>query len=209
MYNLEYEPFVGGNYWSTKFKTFILGESHHCGKGANCCFRKYSPEKCNSFTNDVIKIYFDYKKKGKGFERWMNTFTKFSNTFAGKKLSNSETVNIWESFVFYNYVQFPMQKPRQSPSFENFARSEKALQKLLKKLNPNLLIFWGYRLWSNFPKANIIEINVNGKVINCFKVGDTKYPILVVPHPSSTKLTHEYSDKIKSHIELISSFAAS
>jgi hypothetical protein len=93
--------------------------------------------------------------------------------------------------------------PRVSPNFENFQKSENALHELLKDSNPNLLIFWGYRLWSNFPKSNIIEIKINDKKITCFKIENNIYPILVLPHPSSTKLNNGFTELIKNQIDLI------
>lgn len=202
MYKMEFMPFIGKDYPLAKYKTLILGESHHCDKLENCCFKRNSLEKCKSLTNDVIDDYINYKKTGKGFYKSLNTFTKFSNVFEGKKLNNKETIGLWETFIFYNYVQFPMEGPRKSPDFENFQKSEKALQDLLKESNPNLIIFWGYRLWNNFPKSHIVEINVNEEKISCIKVEDNIYPILVLPHPSSTKLNDSYSQIIKKQIEL-------
>jgi hypothetical protein len=50
----------------------------------------------------------------------MNTFLKFGNIFKGLKLSETETIDFWNSISFYNYVQIPTTKPRESPSKESF-----------------------------------------------------------------------------------------
>ena len=204
MYEMKFMPFIGNDYSLAKFKTLILGESHHCDKAMNCCFRNNSTEKCSQLTNNVLNDYFHYKKTGMNFKRWMNTFTKFSNIFAGKKLNNPETIEFWNTFIFYNYVQFPMEGPRKAPNPENFQKSKNALHQLLEESKPNLIIFWGHRLWSNFPKSDILEIKVKEQKITCLKIDDAIYPILVIPHPSSSKLNNDFTEIIKKHIGLIS-----
>ena len=92
----------------------------------------------------------DYKR-GKGkFHRWMNTFTKYANALQNKELTAVECADIWESMVFYNFVQTPMKGPRVSPTQEDFKRSRKAFEEVLADLSPNLIIFWGKLLWNSF-----------------------------------------------------------
>ena len=202
MYNQVFQPYIGDEYISQEFKVLILGESHHCGKGDNCCFITGETDQCKSFTTNVVSnLYLEYKKGNITFERWMNTFTKFSNSFEGKKLNRNETLKFWNSISFYNYVQMPMQKSRQSPTFDNFQKSLDSFKTTLEDLNPDFIIFWGKRLWNNFPKEDILEVQNEENLKLTFLNFEKKYPILVVPHPASSKLTTNHSEIIKNYIE--------
>jgi hypothetical protein len=202
MYELNFKAFTGKNYFKQDFKILVLGESHYCGDGINCCFQNPEGKKCNNFTTGVVADRFlGYKNGLRGFEKWMNTYTKFSNSFMGKRLSNTDTISFWNSISFYNYVQMPMEKPRQSPSIEQFSYSQKALQETILELCPDLIIIWGYRLWNNFPK-HLKHSDVNTPQMHFCRL-EKDYPILVLPHPASTKLNVGHSKIISDYIEKI------
>ena len=200
MFPLTFAPFVGASYRKQEFKILTLGESHYFGEEDMELFHKdRNNPKIRNVTQSLIRQYFDYKR-GKGkFHRWMNTFTKHANASQNKKLSAEECVATWEATAFYNFVQTPMTGPRVSPTQEDFKRSRKAFEEVLADLSPNLIIFWGKRLWNNFEKDNYSQENG----INYLEYNGKKYPFLVIPHPSSTALNYKVYGEIQQYIQKI------
>ena len=68
----------------------ILGESH------------YSDDYDPMLTNNVVRRYLD---SNEDHEDWMKTFLKFERSLVGKETTSIDRANIWESLVFYNYLQ--------------------------------------------------------------------------------------------------------
>lgn len=196
MYKLTFYPFVGSQYEKSDFKILILGESHH-NKGNSDCTG-------SEMTKNYINEFIDYKKGKKPFYHSMNTLSRFVNIFNGKKLNNSEAVNYLESIAFYNYVQVLIETNRKSPSLENFSNSIDAFKLVLNQLNPDLIIFWGNRLWNNFPKANHKQIKFNDVNIHYLDF-EKKVPFKVIPHPASSQLTYFYTNEMNDYIKLVKS----
>ena len=65
-----------------------------------------------------------------------------------------------------------MTGPRVSPTQEDFKRSRKAFEQVLKDLAPHIIIFWGKRLWNSFEKDNYSQENG----INYLEYNGKKYP---------------------------------
>lgn len=197
MFKLTFLPFVGQNYEQIEFKILVLGESHHYDGDFNNI--------PNDLTQNVVSDYLKFKKTGVHHENWMRTFTRFSNIFNGYTLTNTETISFWESVAFYNFVQYPTHESRQSPSPMHFTNSIDAFNEVLKSLDPDFIIFWGHRLWNNFPKQNHKQEIYKGKTIHFLELVKT-YPFKVIPHPASSQLTKLYSQDIKNYIELIKEY---
>ena len=200
MFPLTFAPFVGASYRNQDFKILTLGESHYFGEEDMALFHKdRNDPKVKNITQNVVHQFLDYKR-GKGkFYPHMNTFTKHANASQNKKLSAEECVATWEATAFYNFVQTPMTRPRVSPTQEDFKRSRKAFEEVLADLSPNLIIFWGKRLWNNFEKDNYSQENG----INYLEYNGKKYPFLVIPHPSSTALNYKVYGEIQQYIQKI------
>ena len=200
MFPLTFAPFDGASYRNQYFKILTLGESHYFGEEDMALFHKdRNDPKVKNITQNVVHQFLDYKR-GKGkFYRWMNTFTKYANALQNKELTAGGCADIWESMVFYNFVQTPMTGPRVSPTQEDFKRSRKAFEEVLADLSPNLIIFWGKRLWNNFEKDNYSQENG----INYLEYNGKKYPFLVIPHPSSTALNYKVYGEIQQYIQKI------
>ena len=183
MHPLTFAPFVGAFYHNQNFRILTLGESHYFGEEDMKLFHTdRNHPKIKGITQNVVHQFLDYKN-GKGeFHRWMNTFTKYAHALANQKLSPKECVEVWENIAFYNFVQAPMPHPRFSPTQEDFKKSRKAFESVLKELKPHFIIFWGHRLWNHFEKDNYTEKNG----IHYLNYQGIDYPFLVVPHPSST-----------------------
>lgn len=191
-----FQPHIGKDYRNQKFRILILGESHYFGEEDMQLFHKNNKHPhITNITQNVVKNYIQYKQGKAPFHRWMNTFTRFSNATEGKTLSNSETVDFWERIAFYNFVQFPISGPRIAPTAEQFVQSKETFKKVLKDLNPHLVVFWGFRLWQNFDKSQ--HKNINGIDYLSY---DRDYPIYILPHPSSTVLDEQHKMKYQHYI---------
>ena len=93
-------------------------------------------------------------------------------------------------------MQVPMVAPRQSPTEEQFAESEKAFWEILETYQPDIIIVWGQRLWTKLPytgeylpKENTL-IN-NGKGLYYYKVRDKKIPAMYITHPSASSFHYQ------------------
>lgn len=188
-----FHPWIGSNFESgiNNKKILILGESHICGgcKG-ECGDLKIDEDRCREFTALSVEPFLKYKQ-GKGeHAHWMNTYTRFSNVFNNKQLSGDEMLDFWNSICFYNYVQIATDKSRISPTSFNFRDSEKAFFEVLEKMQPDLVIAWGARLWDNMPSGGEYKNNgttsINyGKGLYYYKTNNKQIPTLYIPHPSS------------------------
>jgi uracil-DNA glycosylase len=153
-------------------------------------------------TNNVVNGYLNYKKTARFYAKWMNTFTKFSNVLNGKNSSIKETVEFWQSSSFYNYVQAPTKGPRISPTKEEFKQSFDALSEVVEQLKPNMIFIWGDRLWNNFPKDNYESKKSGNDKIHYLKFS-YNLPIMVVPHPSSSKFNYGIKKNITDYLNAV------
>lgn len=167
-------------------KVMVLGESHYCGDECAECGLASTCEKegCRNFTLNVLTYYLNYLEGKEEFEPWMNTFTKFGKALTGK---DERSIDIWESVIFYNYVQRAMNASRISPSYKDFENSENAFFEVLEKYQPDIIICWGKRLYDNLP-------GTNGKEGDDLKIKDEYFEtwiyretikVLPIYHPSA------------------------
>lgn len=182
MLPIRFKPYVGKDYDKQDFKILTLGESHYFGEDD---LRDYEngTKRIEHITNKVVNEYLDYLKTGKGFVVWMNTFTKYGHVFVEER-SKKDLLKVWESISFYNYVQVPTPGPRIPPPNKDFKDSIEAFKKVVKDLKPDLILFWGDRLWDNFPQEYLKSITKGGKQIHYLKLS-YEMPILILKHPSS------------------------
>lgn len=141
MKNVRFQPWVGKNYNTgiNGKRVMVLGESHYCANES---------EAVASITNNVI---LDLLNPDSEHEHYKNTYTKFERAVAGKPLSFNEKADVWNSLVFYNFVQFPISSPRVPPTREQFANSEEAFFEVLEQYRPDCLLVWGERMYNNLP----------------------------------------------------------
>lgn len=179
MYPVNFLPYVGPKYGTNNIfgkKIAVLGESH------------YSQHTSADMTREVMKFYLNPNTE---FEGWMNTFTKFGRSLVNKDVSRGESIEIWESLMFYNYVQEAMTDARVAPTRQQFADSENAFFEVMEEKEPDLLIVWGHRLFNNLPDTNWEdgeELKVEGRIIsNGYYKLKTGHIVRVVSvtHPSA------------------------
>ena len=191
---VTFSPYIGKRYRSSTNRLMVLGESHYPNNDK-------SLEQLRILTLTVLQAYLDYKNKEKKHERWMNTFTKFSNVLNGHRLTGERAVNFWEEVAFYNYVQVPTSGTRKSPCKSDFQNSYAAFKKVVGEIKPNIIIIWGHRLWRNLPKEDYIPNEKNKReslvILKLYKA----IPILVVPHPSTRYFSYPLTESIQAFIQ--------
>lgn len=125
-----------------------LGESHYCDKGCVDCGNASLHSECVSFTSDVIGCYLNPTTDREG---WMNTYRKFERSLVGKETSNDDSIKIWNSLSFYNFLQVAMYCPRKAGTYLEYADAAKSFFDILEQYHPDVLIVWGIRLWNHLP----------------------------------------------------------
>ena len=146
-----FNPWIGKHYFNNKLfskRIFILGESHYCDKNCIDCGNLYQHPECGCITSDVIGWYLNPEIER---EKWMNTYLKFERLLVGKETSNYDSIKIWDSLVFYNFLQVAMSGPRISGTNQEYADAAKSFLDTLEQYCPDVLIVWGLRLWDNLP----------------------------------------------------------
>lgn len=180
---IKFQPFVGKNYASSiwKQRVMALGESHYCANPSDAI---------STITQDII---MDLYNPNSTFEYYKNTYTKFVNSLSGIKFKwkNFEDIEqIWNSIIFYNYVQFPISSARKAPTKQEFTDSEDAFWEILEKYRPNKIIVWGQRLYKHLPQKGYQLPDIiapNGKAIKTFAYtlqDGTEIQLLPIYHPS-------------------------
>ncbi len=199
MNQIKFKPFQGPNYANSRFKILVLGESHYANEFKRADMVNPT-EEIQLFTNTIINKFLNYKIGTAGFESWMNTFTKFSNVYEGKKLDNLECQIWWNNVAFYNYIQVPMGSARISPTMEDFENSYNAFVEVCEALKPDFIIFWGYRLYGKMNQKDMTYENVPNRYNLNFLNLDRKYPFLTVPHPSSRHHNNSQTAKYEKYL---------
>ena len=166
-------------------RIMILGESHYCEGCLYCGIQSKHPE-CMDFTQGVVKDYLEKEER----QDWMRTFVKFERSLVGEETDRAMSRKIWDSVVFYNYLQVAMGGSREAGSAEQYQQSSKAFFEVLDKYHPEVLIVWGHQLWRNLPEERWIEgeeLVVDGQDIRngAYRLANGKrVKALAVYHPS-------------------------
>lgn len=204
MQEIRFKHFEGTEYQKEDFKMLVLGESHYFSQKDLNSFEK-KEQHIEEVTKNVVNAYLLYKQGKTKSAPWMTTFSKFSNIINNKKLSNQEATYFWNRTVFYNFVQSPTKKPRSSPTKEEFYNSIEPFIKTVTETTPQLIFIWGYRLWNNLPKENLFtKTELHGNIIHLYN----NIPIIVVPHPSSSKFNNSLKIELRKSIDLIKQYSA-
>ncbi len=210
-----FEPWVGKDYASGGIfgkRIMILGESHYCDKRANgCCDCGTMRDKgCRELTSKVMRQFLNRADNNAEHEGWMNTFTKFGNALAGRRLDNGEQKELWNSLLFYNYLQVALESPRQAGAGADYEHSAKAFFEVLEKYRPEYIIAWGYRLWDKYMPSERWEwsepFTANGKKYNmgAYILSDgTRVKAFPVKHPSSGYSWAEWHNVLQAFIPFV------
>ena len=97
---------------------------------------------------------------------------------------------IWNSVIFFNYLQAAMGGPREAGTAEQYHQAGKAFFEVIEKYQPEYVIVWGKRLWNNLP--NVGWQDGDDIVVDGYPVATGAYllsngkqvKVMAVNHPS-------------------------
>jgi len=191
MKNCFFKPFVGSAYASGGIfgkRVMILGESHYCEEKCADCGNATTHPECCALTNGVVG---DYLNESLDRQPWMSTYLKFERSLVGHETDWAERRKIWNSVVFYNYLQVAMSGTREEGTARQYEEAAESFFEVLEKYRPQYVIVWGSRLWGNMPAGERwswnADIVVDGNANKCgnYALKDgTKVKIMPVYHPS-------------------------
>ena len=190
MSKVFFQPFVGKDYANGGIvgkRIMILGESHYCDEGCADCGDCRLHRECMDFTQHVLGDYLD---EGTERQNWMRTFLKFERSLVGHETDSKESEKVWNSVLFFNYLQVAMGGPREAGTTEQYRQAARAFFEVLDKFQPEYVILWGQRLWDNTPSERWQEgtdIIVDGKrvAVGFYLLSNgRKVKTMAVNHPS-------------------------
>ncbi len=149
--NIFFQPFVGKDYADGGIfgkRIMILGESHYCDEGCADCGDCRLHRVCMGFTQGVLRDYLD---EGTERQNWMRTFVKFERSLVGEETDQAMRLKIWNSVVFFNYLQVAMGGPREAGTSAQYRQAGEAFFEVINKYQPEYVIAWGNRLWDKMP----------------------------------------------------------
>ena len=118
--NIFFHPFVCKDYANGGIfgkRIMILGESHYCEEECVDCGDCRLHRECMDFTQHVLD---DYLNENKERQNWMQTFLKFERSLVGEETNQAMRLKIWNSVVFFNYLQVAMSGPREAGTAEQY-----------------------------------------------------------------------------------------
>ena len=168
-------------------RIMILGESHYCDESCADCGDCLLHRECMNFTQQVLD---DYLNENKERQNWMRTFLKFERSLVGEETKQAMRLKIWNSVVFFNYLQVAMGGPREAGTAEQYHQAGKAFFEVIEKYQPEYIIVWGKRLWNNLP--NVGWQDGDDIVVDGYPVATGAYllsngkqvKVMAVNHPS-------------------------
>lgn len=149
--NIFFQPFVGKDYANGGIfgkRIMILGESHYCDESCADCGDCRLHRECMNFTKQVLG---DYLNENKERQNWMRTFLKFERSLVGEETNQAMRLKIWNSVIFFNYLQVAMGGPREAGTSAQYKQAANAFFEVIDKYEPECIIVWGKRLWNNMP----------------------------------------------------------
>ena len=189
MEHVFFKPWVGKNYETGGIfskKILVLGESHTCG-GCNQCGLKYGTECEDVNTIHDMELLLDGHT-----DTWTPTFRKFERSLVNEITTLERSREIWNSVVFFNYLQVSMDYSRKGGTPEDYKEGGVAFLEVINELQPDLIIVWGTsRLYYKLPDKDWIpgeKLEIEGRnILNGYyqlKNGK-KSRVIAVYHPST------------------------
>jgi hypothetical protein len=156
-------PWVGKNYKNTFPKLLILGMSTY--------YPAETVEEKRSCVNIMVNKYC--------FDDWRDTFwTKIMNLF---KEEQESIIEFWNRVCLYEYIQELMNEPKQETPKEYWENAKKPFDEILNKLQPDIIVAIGYKVYDNLPEGKIGEtIKHNGTKMNTKIINDKIYVCRII-----------------------------
>lgn len=139
---IRFLPFVGHDYTSGGIfskRIMALGDSHYCERASDAV---------ETITKDIIEYYLDPASESEG---WMQTYRKFERSLVNRETTYGESSKIWNSLLFYNFLQVPLSGPRVAGTAEEYRDAAGAFFEVIDRHRPEVIIVWGKRLWEKMP----------------------------------------------------------
>lgn len=139
---VKFLPFVGKEYYNgiNGKRIMILGHNHYCAK-------------LEDATEDITnRVFQDLLNENGEHEYYKNTYSKFINSLAGKKLDKKEQSTFWNKVLFYNYVQEAMPSWDTLPNKRQYLEAETPFFEVLEEYKPDIIFVWGSSTYNNLPK---------------------------------------------------------
>ncbi|MBR4840489.1 MAG: hypothetical protein IK005_08425 [Paludibacteraceae bacterium] len=89
-----------------------------------------------------------------GEGQWRNTYLKFERSLVNRETNLEDRGKIWNSFVFYNYLQCAIETARNKRDKELYNAANEAFFQVLEYFQPEIVIVWGKQLWNNIARDN-------------------------------------------------------
>lgn len=205
MSNVFFKPFVGKNYQTGGIfgkRIMILGESHHCGDD---CSNRCTRAECANFTNNVLEQYLG----DDDWEKYFNTFRRFERSLVGHYTNEEDQREIWNSVLFYNYLQVAMGGPRQAGTTTDYQTAVPAFYEVLDTYQPECIIVWGYRLWDSLPGDDRWQesepiVMEDGQTVETgfYQLGNgNRAKAMAVCHPSAGYSWEKWHDAIQKFLK--------
>lgn len=137
-------------------------------------------------TNEIIS---DFVNNDNGHDAWKNTFTCFERILTNKELLQEERVDLWSRLIFYQFIQYVQDGPREAPKSEQIELSKEPFIEVVKTYMPDYIIVWGKRLYDYLPDlgGELEHITINDVSLPVWKYNiDGKIiPAMAINHPST------------------------
>ena len=142
-YSTFFKPWEGENYSRTNIfglRMLILCESVY--------IQKNNPDPEYATINLVKWVCTGTRK------RWTNYFLKVYHLAINDQ--NTSVTAFWDSVLFYEYIQAPLNNNRARPTPEMWKKAIEPFRGLLVKHEPEAVLVIGKELWSNLLQAKLL-----------------------------------------------------
>lgn len=179
---IRFLPYIGASYNSGGIfsrRIMVLGDSHYCADPA---------EEVPSLTRDVINYYLDPSSANEG---WMQTYRKFERSLVNRETTPDDSIRIWNSLLFYNFLQVPLSGPRVAGTTAEYRDACQPFFEVIDTYQPEVIIVWGKRLWDKMPterwtsSADVVYDNYAIQNGYYSMAGGSRAKTFYVYHPSA------------------------
>jgi len=123
----------------------VLGESHYLHSGPDAY--ELSP----LLTQQVVRDWALHDK-GSAF------FTRVACIIANQPAEAIDRAQIWQQIAYSNFVQRPLDGPRQAPLPEDFEAARTCFWGQIALTRPEVLVVLGSRLWEQLPTDFCVKL---------------------------------------------------
>jgi len=208
--NLSWMPWIGKNYSKSNPKLMIVGESHYKWENEDGPEAIEGYLKSPEFTKDVLKAHVENRDEKKIFENIEKTLLQEAETSGSRQ-------SLWDSVVFYNFIQRYMENKTIRPVSEDFVVGWKVFFDVLQLTRPKYCLFCGVESSNEYgafkaaigngefqvveEKRNEAQIgNTSPRIIEIEDKDKNRIKLIFIRHPSSYFSWEEWGKFISSQI---------